>query len=63
MATKRVDMNPPVSFQHIVRRDPNFSILIVKINPPIRVLQCTPRGGPDPDGDGPGVFGSCHRFL
>jgi hypothetical protein len=45
---------PPVSYQHIVRRDPNFSIHVVKIhlNDP-RVTIRVSRGGADPDGDGP----------
>lgn len=44
----------PVSYQHIVRRDPNFSIHVVKINLSApRVSVRVSRGGPDPDGTGP----------
>src|SRR3569833_1204362 len=44
----------PILFQHIVRRDPNYSIHVVKINlkdPHVSVHVA--RGGADPDGDGP----------
>ena len=44
----------PIQYQHIVRRDPNFSIHVVKINlNDPRVSVHVARGGPDPDGDGP----------
>jgi exopolysaccharide biosynthesis protein len=45
---------PPVSYQHVVRRDPNFSIHVVKIHlSDPRVSVRVSRGGTDPDGDGP----------
>jgi exopolysaccharide biosynthesis protein len=44
----------PIQYQHIVRRDPNFSIHVVKIDlKDPRVSVHVARGGPDPDGDGP----------
>jgi exopolysaccharide biosynthesis protein len=45
---------PPVSYRHIVRHNPNYSIHIVNVNllDP-RVSAHVSRGGPDPDGDGP----------
>ncbi len=44
----------PVTYQHIVRRDPNFSIHVVTINlNDPRVSVRVSRGGADPDGDGP----------
>jgi len=44
----------PVSFQHIIRRDPNYSIYVVKIDlRDPRVSVHVSRGGADPDGDGP----------
>jgi hypothetical protein len=44
----------PIQYQHIVRRDPNYSIHVVKINlkdPQVSVHVA--RGGADPDGEGP----------
>jgi uncharacterized Zn-binding protein involved in type VI secretion len=44
----------PIEYQHIVRRDPNYSIHVVSINlKDPRVTVQVDRGGPDPDGDGP----------
>ena len=44
----------PVSYEHIVRHDPNYSIHVVKINlNDPRVSVHVSRGGADPDGDGP----------
>jgi exopolysaccharide biosynthesis protein len=44
----------PVSYEHIVRRDPNYSIHIVRVDlSDPRVAIRIARGGPDPDGDGP----------
>lgn len=44
----------PVSVQHIVRKEPNFSIYLVKIDlSDPRVSAHVSRGGSDPDGDGP----------
>ena len=49
-----VARSSPVSFQHIIRTDPNYSIYVVKINlRDPRVSVHVSRGGPDPDGDGP----------
>ncbi|HLX70300.1 MAG TPA: phosphodiester glycosidase family protein [Verrucomicrobiae bacterium] len=48
--------NPPspVTYQHIVRRGPNYSIHIVRVDLRDRhVAIHIARGGPDPDGDGP----------
>jgi exopolysaccharide biosynthesis protein len=45
---------PPVTYQHIVRHDPNYSLHIMRINlKDPRVSVRVSRGGPDPDGDGP----------
>jgi hypothetical protein len=44
----------PVSYQHIARHNPNFSIHVVTIDlGDPRVSARVARGGPDPDGDGP----------
>jgi exopolysaccharide biosynthesis protein len=44
----------PLVYQHIVRRDPEFSIHVVTVNlDDPRVEVHVARGGPDPDGDGP----------
>lgn len=44
----------PVTYQHIVRRDPNYSIHIVRVDlADPRLAIHIARGGPDPDGDGP----------
>jgi Phosphodiester glycosidase len=46
----------PVSYEHIVHKNPNLSIYVVKINlasPCVSVR--VSRGGPDPDGNGPWV--------
>jgi exopolysaccharide biosynthesis protein len=44
----------PISYQHIVRRDPNYSIHVMRIDlKDPRVSVHVSRGGPDPDGDGP----------
>ena len=44
----------PVTYEHIVRRDPNYSIHVVRVNlKDPRVAVHVSRGGPDPDGDGP----------
>ncbi len=44
----------PVAYEHIVRRDPNFSIHVMRIDlKDPRVSVHVSRGGPDPDGDGP----------
>ncbi len=46
----------PVSYQHIVRKNPNYSIMVVTMNlSDPRVAVHVARGGPDPDGDGPWV--------
>jgi exopolysaccharide biosynthesis protein len=46
--------SPPVAYQHIVRRDPNYSLHIVRVNlKDPRVSVRVSRGGLDPDGDGP----------
>jgi exopolysaccharide biosynthesis protein len=49
-----VSSSAPVTYQHIVRRNPNYSIHVVEINlkDPHVALQVA-RGGLDPDGDGP----------
>jgi exopolysaccharide biosynthesis protein len=48
------DSPTPIEYQHIVRRDPNYSIHVVRINlKDSRVSVQVVRGGPDPDGDGP----------
>lgn len=47
-------MAGPVSYQHIVRHDPNYSIFVATVDlasPAVKVR--VSRGGPDPDGDGP----------
>jgi len=45
---------PPVTYQHIVRHDPNYSLHVMRINlKDQRVSVRVSRGGPDPDGDGP----------
>ena len=44
----------PIQYQHIVRRDPNYSIHVVRVDlKDPRVTVHVARGGPDPDGDGP----------
>jgi exopolysaccharide biosynthesis protein len=44
----------PIQYQHIVRRDPNYSIHVVRIDlKDPRVTVRVARGGPDPDGTGP----------
>lgn len=44
----------PFQYQHIVRRDPNYSIHVVRVNlKDPRVAVHVARGGADPDGDGP----------
>jgi exopolysaccharide biosynthesis protein len=44
----------PLQYQHIVRRDPNYSIHVVRVNlKDPRVTVHVARGGADPDGDGP----------
>ncbi len=44
----------PIRYQHIVRRDPNYSIHVVRVDlKDPRVTVHVVRGGPDPDGDGP----------
>ena len=45
---------PPVTYEHIVRHEPNYSIHVMRINlKDPRVSVHVSRGGPDPDGDGP----------
>jgi len=45
---------PPVTYEHIVRHDPNYSLHVMRINlKDPRVSIRVSRGGPDPDGDGP----------
>ncbi|HXS68661.1 MAG TPA: phosphodiester glycosidase family protein [Candidatus Polarisedimenticolia bacterium] len=44
----------PIQYQHIVRRDPNYSIHVVRVDlKDPRVSVHVARGGADPDGDGP----------
>jgi hypothetical protein len=44
----------PIQYQHIVRRNPNYSIHVVRIDlKDPRVTVQVAHGGPDPDGDGP----------
>ena len=53
-AEERATTSEPVSYRHIVRRDPNYSIHVMKIDlKDPRVSVHVSRGGPDPDGDGP----------
>jgi len=54
LSAPSANSSAPIQFQHIVRRDPNYSIHVVKINlkdPHVSVHVA--RGGTDPDGDGP----------
>jgi exopolysaccharide biosynthesis protein len=45
---------PPVTYKHITRHDPNYSLHVMRINlKDPRVSIRVSRGGPDPDGDGP----------
>lgn len=47
-------VSSPVSYQHLLRHNPEFSIHVVSINlDDPRVAVRVSRGGPDPDGDGP----------
>ncbi len=51
---QNTNSSEPIQYQHIVRRDPNSSIHVVKINlKDPRVSVHVARGGADPDGDGP----------
>lgn len=44
----------PITYQHVIQRDPNLSVHIVRVNlKDPRVSIHVSRGGPDPDGDGP----------
>lgn len=54
-AARPISNSPsPVTYQHIVRRDPNYSIHLVRVDlADPRVAIHIARGGPDPDGDGP----------
>jgi exopolysaccharide biosynthesis protein len=54
VAQEPVTSASPISYQHILRRDPNYSIHIMRIDlKDPRVSVHVSRGGPDPDGDGP----------
>ena len=51
---RRATTSSPISYLHITRRDPNYSIHVVKVNlSDPRVSVQVSRGGPDPDGNGP----------
>jgi hypothetical protein len=53
-AAENAALHSPITYQHIVRQDPNYSIHIVTIDlKDPRVTIHVSRGGPDPDGDGP----------
>jgi exopolysaccharide biosynthesis protein len=50
----QTNASTPVAYEHIIRRDPNFSIHVVKIDlKDPRVSVHVSRGGDDPDGAGP----------
>ncbi len=52
--TPVANSSDPIHYEHIVRRDPNFSIHVVKVNlKDPRVSVHVARGGADPDGNGP----------